>query len=49
MAGRSVYQPVSVASWEAQLGETLPDSLRGALPSVAQLENELRSELADEE
>lgn len=36
-----VNKPIGVANWEAKIVESLPEELRGSLPTVAQLEAEL--------
>ncbi len=38
---RDVKKPIGVAQWKTKLVDSLPKNLRGALPSVAQLEREL--------
>lgn len=38
-------QPISVAEWETQLTRTLPNELRGSLPTIEEIEAELQSEL----
>jgi predicted nuclease of restriction endonuclease-like (RecB) superfamily len=38
---RGLQKPIGVADWETQLVETLPDELRGSLPTVEELEAEL--------
>jgi predicted nuclease of restriction endonuclease-like (RecB) superfamily len=39
---RDVQKPIGVAEWETRLVETLPEELQGSLPTVEQLEAELR-------
>jgi hypothetical protein len=39
---RDVQKPIGMAEWETRLVETLPEELRGILPTVEQLEAELR-------
>jgi len=34
-------RPISIAQWETQLTQTLPDSLKGSLPSIEEIEAEL--------
>ena len=38
---RDVSKPIGVANWETRLVETLPDELKGRLPSVEEMEAEL--------
>lgn len=38
---RDVKKPIGVAQWKTKLVDSLPKNLRGALPTVAQLEKEL--------
>jgi len=37
-------RPMSVAEWETKLTQSLPDNLRGSLPTVEELEAELKKE-----
>ena len=37
-------KPISVAEWETQLTKSLPDNLRDSLPTIAELEAELKKE-----
>jgi len=37
-------QPISVAEWETQLTQSLPDNLRGSLPTIEEIEAELSNE-----
>ena len=37
-------QPISVAEWETQLTQSLPDELRGSLPTIEEIEAELSLE-----
>lgn len=37
--------PISVAEWETKLTQSLPDSLRGRLPSIEEIEAELSNDL----
>ena len=39
-------QPISVAEWEVKLTQSLPDNLRGSLPSIEEIEAELSENLA---
>lgn len=41
-------RPISVAQWETQLTQSLPDSLKGSLPSIEEIEAELSSDFSDE-
>lgn len=38
---RDLDKPIGVAGWETRLVETLPESLKGSLPSIEELEAEL--------
>jgi hypothetical protein len=38
---RDLAKPVGVADWETRLFEILPDDLRGSLPTIEEIENEL--------
>jgi len=38
---RDLNKPIGVANWEIRLTESLPEDLKGTLPSVAELEAEL--------
>ena len=40
---RDVKKPIGVAQWKTKLVDSLPKNLRSALPTVEQLEKELRS------
>lgn len=40
-------RPISVAQWETQLTQSLPDSLKGSLPSIEEIEAELSADLDD--
>jgi predicted nuclease of restriction endonuclease-like (RecB) superfamily len=42
---RDVHKPIGVADWETRLAASLPDALRGSLPTVEELEEELQREL----
>ena len=43
-------KPISVAEWETELTRSLPDDLKGSLPSIEEIEAELtREEYGDEE
>lgn len=41
-------RPISVAQWETQLTQSLPDNLKGSLPSIEEIEAELSSDFSDE-
>lgn len=41
---RDVSKPIGVANWETRLVEALPDELKGRLPSVEEMEAELRGD-----
>ena len=34
-------RPITVAEWETQLTQSLPDNLKGSLPSIEEIEAEL--------
>lgn len=38
---RGLAKPIGVAEWEARIVDSLPDELRGSLPTVEELEREL--------
>jgi len=38
---RGLDQSIAVAAWQTQLTETLPQELKGSLPSIAEIEAEL--------
>lgn len=38
---RDLNKPIGVAAWETQIVETLPENLRGSLPTVEEIEAEL--------
>ena len=38
---RGLDQSIAVAAWQTQLTESLPEALRGSLPSIAEIEAEL--------
>ncbi|MBV1858197.1 MAG: DUF1016 family protein [Nannocystaceae bacterium] len=40
---RDIKKPIGVAEWETQLVESLPDDLKGTLPTVKELEAELQA------
>lgn len=42
---RGLDQSIAVAAWHTQLTETLPDDLRGSLPSIEEIEAELARDL----
>ncbi len=42
---RNVATPIGVADWQARISESLPDDLKGSLPTVEQIEAELSDEL----
>jgi predicted nuclease of restriction endonuclease-like (RecB) superfamily len=41
---RGLNKPMGVAQWETQLTETLPDNLKDSLPSIEEIEAELKGE-----
>jgi predicted nuclease of restriction endonuclease-like (RecB) superfamily len=40
---RDIDKPIGIAEWQTRLVDSLPDSLRGRLPSIQQIEEELAS------
>lgn len=42
---RGLNKPMGVAQWETQLTETLPDNLKDSLPSIEEIEAELKGEV----
>jgi predicted nuclease of restriction endonuclease-like (RecB) superfamily len=42
---RGLDQSIAVAAWQTQLTETLPDDLRGSLPTIEEIEAELANEI----
>jgi len=38
-------RPISVAEWQTRLTQSLPDNLRGSLPTIEEIEAELKTEL----
>lgn len=40
---RDIAKPIGVAEWQTRLVHSLPESLRGSLPTIEQLEHELAS------
>ena len=42
---RGFNSPMGVAEWETRLTESLPDELKGSLPSIAEIEAELKDEV----
>jgi hypothetical protein len=42
---RGLSKPMGVAQWETQLTETLPDNLKDSLPSIEEIEAELKGEV----
>ena len=41
---RDITKPIGVAEWETKIVETLPDNLKGSLPTVEEIEAELSRE-----
>jgi hypothetical protein len=39
---RDLKKPIGVAEWETRIVKSLPKGLKGSLPSVEQIERELR-------
>lgn len=46
---RGLDQSIAVAEWQTQLTESLPEELRGSLPSIEEIEAELSRDLESEE
>ncbi len=42
---RGLNSPMGVAEWETRLTETLPDELKGSLPSIEEIEAELKDDV----
>ena len=42
---RGLDQSIAVAGWQTQLTDSLPENLRGSLPTIAEIEAELASDL----
>jgi hypothetical protein len=40
---RDLVKPIGIAEWQTRLVQSLPESLRGSLPSIAEIEAELAS------
>lgn len=45
---RGLDQSIAVAEWQTQLTESLPEELRGSLPSIEEIEAELSGDLPNE-
>jgi predicted nuclease of restriction endonuclease-like (RecB) superfamily len=43
---RDITKPIGVAEWQTKLVHSLPDTLRGSLPSIEEIEAELGSEVS---
>jgi hypothetical protein len=39
---RDMVKPIGIAEWQTRLVRSLPEELRGSLPTIAELEEELR-------
>ena len=46
---RGLDQSIAVAQWQTRLTESLPEELRGSLPSIQEIEAELAHELPPQE
>ncbi len=46
---RGLDQSIAVAEWQTMLTDSLPDDLRGSLPTIEEIEAELSDEIANEE
>ncbi len=44
---RGTTRPISVAEWETQLTQSLPESLQGSLPTIEEIEAELSGDLVN--
>jgi len=42
---RGLDQPIAVAAWQTRLTESLPEDLRGSLPTIEEIEAELANEI----
>lgn len=42
---RGLDQSIAVAVWQTQLTESLPEELRGSLPAIEEIENELAGDI----
>ena len=40
---RDIAKPIGVAEWQTKLVQSLPESLKGSLPSIEEIEAELRA------
>jgi hypothetical protein len=45
---RGLDQSIAVGAWQTQLTESLPEELRGSLPTIAEIEAELAGDLPPE-
>ncbi len=43
---RDIAKPIGVAEWQTKLVQSLPESLKGSLPSIEEIEAELGGEVA---
>jgi hypothetical protein len=43
---RDIAKPIGVAAWQTRLVQLLPKSLQGSLPSIEEIETELRKEMS---
>jgi hypothetical protein len=41
--GRDIAKPIGVAEWQTRLVHSLPESLKGSLPTIEEIEHELAS------
>ena len=44
-APRGFKSPMGVAEWETRLSDSLPDEFRGSLPTMEEIEAELKDEM----
>jgi len=41
---RDIAKPIGVAEWQTQLVDSLPESFKGSLPTIEEIEHELASQ-----
>jgi predicted nuclease of restriction endonuclease-like (RecB) superfamily len=44
---RGIQSPIGVADWQNQLSDSLPENLKGSLPTIAELEAELKDDIVE--
>lgn len=47
-AFRDINKPIGVSEYEVKILESLPDNLKGSLPTIEQIENEFEDEMQDD-